>query len=293
MKTIFGAMSHQRTSSFCPLVFIIVLLTVFSCSDSSHTIKMKGSDTEVNLAVNLAEQFDKNNPDFSIAISGGGSGLGIASLPNGQADIANSSRPLTDDEKEMFRKKNLRLKTIVFAEDATAFVVNAENPLTEIDLPTLAKIMSGELSNWQTISGIALPVNIYGRQSSSGTYTFVKKKLNINYSPAAKEMTGNAQILEGIKVDKSGIGYVGAGYISKKLNENKGIKVLKIKTQSDAPAISPLNTEAIQKRDYYFQRPLYQFIPEESWEKVKPFILYETQGKGRKIIENSGYYLIN
>ena len=279
------------TSKYCYVVFLII--SMFSCSDSGHMIKMKGSDTEVNLAVNLSEQFAEENPDFSIAISGGGSGLGITSILNGQADIANSSRPLSEDEKRLFQQKSIQLKTVVFAEDATAFVVNTNNPLNEVSIQQLASLLNGKYSNWSAVSGENLPVSIYGRQSSSGTYSFVKKKLHIDYSPSAKEMTGNAQILEAIKVDKSGIGYVGAGYISKNASKNHGIKVLKVKENDSSESVSPLDSKAIQQRRYFFQRPLYQFIPTSSWEKVKPFIQYETKGKGRIIIENSGYYLIN
>lgn len=280
--------SYKFSLLYGSLAFVLI-----SCGDSSHMIKMKGSDTEVNLAVNLAEQFYDRNHDFSIAISGGGSGLGITSLLNGQADIANSSRPLSDDEKELFKKKNIELKTVIFAEDATAFVVNSNNPLNEVTVAQLADLLSGKTNNWNMVSGENMPVNIYGRQSSSGTYSFIKKKLKIDYSPEAKEMTGNAQILEGIKVDKSGIGYVGAGYISKNGNQNQGIKVLKVKEDEQAEAVSPLDQKAIQQRRYYFQRPLYQFIPTASWTKVEPFIQYETKGAGRKIIKNSGYYLID
>lgn len=279
--------------SICYLLLPAFVVAAQSCSNDEHTIKMKGSDTEVNLAVNLAEQFNKTDPSFSIAISGGGSGLGITSLMNGQADIANSSRPLTDKEEQLFREKNIRLKTIVFAEDATAFVVHEDNPMEEIDIRTLGKLLNGEIIAWETVSGLDQPVNIYGRQSSSGTYAFVKEKLKINYSPKAKEMTGNAQILESIKIDKSGIGYVGAGYISQKTEGNKGIRVLKIKEHPGSQAVSPLDPESIKNRQYFFQRPLYQFIPVTSWEKVKPFIDYETRGAGREIIENSGYYLIH
>lgn len=271
-----------------PLCFIVQ-----SCADPDKTIKIKGSDTEVNLAVNLAEQFDKIDHNFSIAVSGGGSGLGITSLMNGQADIANSSRPLTNEEKQMFKKKNIELKTVIFAEDATAFVVHENNPINEITIKDLSEILNGKISNWHAVSGLDLPINIYGRQSSSGTYSFIKKKLKIEYTPKAKEMTGNAQILEGIKIDKSGIGYVGAGYISKSILQNKGIKVLKIKENPSSGAISPLDQTSIKNRQYYFQRPLYQFIPVKSWEKVKPFIDYETKGTGRTIIEHSGYYLIH
>lgn len=280
----------------CPLKYVLLILAsviVLSCKNSNRTIKMKGSDTEVNLAVNLAEEFSKSNQDFSIAISGGGSGLGIAALLNGQADIANSSRPLTEEEVEMFARKQVVLKTVVFAEDATAFVVHRDNPIDEIDLETLAGILEGSITNWKAVSGLDMPVNIYGRQSSSGTYSFVRKKLNIRFSPSAKEMTGNAQILEGVKVDKSGIGYVGAGYISKKANSNQGVKVLKIKENAEADAVDPLDAKAIQNSLYFFQRPLYQFIPLASWEKVEPFIKFETEGEGRMLIEESGYFLIN
>lgn len=274
-------------------ILLFILTFIFSCKDSDHTIKMKGSDTEVNLAVNLAEHFAKDNPDFSIAISGGGSGLGITALLNGQADIANSSRPLTDVETQMFRQKNIALKTVVFAEDATAFVVHKDNPINEINLKQLAGLLNGDISNWQSISGQNLPVNIYGRQSSSGTYSFVKKKLKINFCLSSKEMTGNAQILEGVKIDKSGIGYVGAGYISKNLESNQGIKVLKIKDDVHPQSISPLDPDAIRRKIYFFQRPLYQFIPVTSWKKVAPFIEFETEGEGKQLIENSGYYIIN
>ncbi|MFE2861398.1 MULTISPECIES: substrate-binding domain-containing protein [Sphingobacterium] len=278
------------------LVFIILFglnIIFLSCDNTDHTIKMKGSDTEVNLAVNLAEAYNQTDPTFSMAISGGGSGLGITSLLNGQADIANSSRPLTEEELALFKKNNMPLKTVVFAEDATAFVVHSDNPITELDVNTLSKIMSGEVENWESVSGQHVPINIYGRQSSSGTYSFIRKKLKIAYSQKAKEMTGNAQILEAIKIDKSGIGYVGAGYISKKIQDNNGIKVLKIKNNVDSIAISPLDPTAIKNRLYFFQRPLYQFIPEKSWSKVLSFIQFETKGEGTKIIENSGYYLIH
>ena len=112
---------------------------------------MKGSDTEVNLAVSLAENFYKIKSDFSIAISGGGSGLGIASLLNREADIANSSRPLNAEEDSMFKARGIKIRTIVFAEDATAFVVQKKSPIDSIDLGTLTKILSGQIKTWKVI----------------------------------------------------------------------------------------------------------------------------------------------
>ncbi|MVZ64779.1 phosphate ABC transporter substrate-binding protein [Sphingobacterium sp. DK4209] len=282
----------QKIINYFPSFCVLTLFFLNSCSNNTNSIKMKGSDTEVNLAVNLAESFTKLDPTFSIAISGGGSGLGITSLMNGQADIANSSRPLSEEEIQQFKEKNIELKTIVFAEDATAFVVHKDLPIDEISVDTLGLILSGQINNWNQIIDVDYPINIYGRQSSSGTHSFIKKKLKIEFANTAKEMTGNAQIIEGVKADKTGIGYVGAGYVAHDPNSNKKVKILKIRADSKAIAYSPLDPEAINNSLYYFQRPLYQFVLAKSWEKVRPFINFERGAHGRKLIEEHGYYTL-
>lgn len=270
------------------------IIFVSSCNRHNEAIKMKGSDTEVNLAINLAEIYTPMDSDFSISISGGGSGLGITSLLNGQADIANSSRPLSDEEIQQFKDKGIELRTVIFAEDATAFVVHKDLPLDSIDLETLRKVMDGSYENWsEIVPNVDQPINIYGRQSSSGTHSFIKKKLKIEFTNAAKEMTGNAQIIEGVKADKSGIGYVGAGYVGHDPNTNQGIKILKIKAHKDSTAYSPIDPYTINNSLYFFQRPLYQFIVEDSWEKVKPFIDFEKSEAGKKLIQEHGYFIID
>ena len=275
-----------------PIIPLIGAALFYSCSNNANSIKMKGSDTEVNLAVNLAEKFTMLDPTFSIAISGGGSGLGITSLMNGQADIANSSRPLSAEEVQQFKDKNIEIKTVVFAEDATAFIVHKDLPIDSIDVESLAKIMDGTIKNWSEVSDLSYPINIYGRQSSSGTHSFVKKKLKIEFTNTAKEMTGNALIIEGVKADKTGIGYVGAGYVGHDPSASHGIKILKIKDSKESIAVSPLDQTAINNGTYFFQRPLYQFILAESWDKVRPFINFERSPSGRLLIEDHGYYIL-
>ncbi|WP_134091576.1 substrate-binding domain-containing protein [Olivibacter sp. XZL3] len=266
------------------------LILICSCSNDNRSIKVKGSDTEVNLAVTLAEHFYETSPTFSVAISGGGSGLGIASLLNGQADIANSSRDLNAEEDSLFKARKIKLHTVVFAEDATAFIVHRNFPLDTIDIPSLAKILSGAYRSWKPLTGVDMPINIYGRQSNSGTHAFVQGKLGVQFSRNAKEMNGNAQIMEGVKMDRSGIGYVGAGYIAHGGKE-QDVKVLYIRDLKKGEAVSPLDEQAIMERRYAFQRPLYQFIPSTSWEKVKTFIDFEKSAKGQAIIKASGYYI--
>ncbi len=262
-----------------------------SCSRDSSTIKIKGSDTEVNLAVQLAESFHEVNAGIFVSISGGGSGLGIASLLNGTADVANSSRSINNGEIELFKKRNAIVDSFVFAQDAIAFVVAADLSLDSISAANMANILSGKFTNWSSLTGKALPINIYGRQSNSGTHDFIKKKLGIEFTPYARQMSGNAQILEAIRADHSGIGYVGAGYVSN--GSSNGIKVLLIYSEQNENAVSPLDANMIAAGKYYFQRPLFQYYKAAAYEKVMPFIDFEKSDKGKKIIQSAGYYPVN
>lgn len=265
-----------------------MLIIIFSaCAGRNNTIKIKGSDTEVNLAVQLAENFHKENPFIFISISGGGSGLGIASLLNGTGDIANSSRNINDEEISLFHARNLNLDSFVFAQDAVAFVVSKDLPVDSINLGDLSKILNGTFKNWSAVSGKNLPVNIYGRQSNSGTHEYICKRLGIEFSPYAKQMNGNAQILESVRADNSGIGYVGAGYINHGVNN--GIKILSIYTEKEK-AISPLDKEMISEGKYFFQRPLYQYYKSDSYSRIRPFLEFEKSIAGQNIIKTAGYF---
>lgn len=270
---------------FFLMAFSLLLL---SCSQDNVTIKIKGSDTEVNLAVLLAEDFHKVNSDAFVSISGGGSGLGIASLLNGTADVANSSRSIKKTEIELFQKQGTQIDSFIFAQDAIAFVVAKSLPIDSITPMELAGILNGKYKNWYPLTGKKMPINIYGRQSNSGTHDFIKNRLNINFTPYAKQMNGNAQILEAIKTDHSGIGYVGAGYVMH--GSGDGIKVLTVYLSKNEKAISPLDAAMIAAGRYFFQRPLFQYYKTASYNKIKPFLDFEKSGSGKKIIESSGYY---
>jgi phosphate transport system substrate-binding protein len=270
--------------------FITIVALLFSCSPDNDTIKIKGSDTEVNLAVRLAEIFHNTNAEDYVSVSGGGSGLGIAALLNGTADLANSSRPINDDEMQLFHEKGITLDSFIFATDAIAFVVSDAMPIDSISTSDLAAILSGKITHWSSFGLKKMRINIYGRQSNSGTHDFIKNKLGINFTPYAKQMNGNAQILEAIKADKSGIGYVGAGYVSK--NRQRKVKVLSIFQKND-PAISPFDTTMIADGRYFFQRPLYQYFRTDSYGKVKSFLEFEGSSTGKSVIQASGYYITN
>ncbi|MBP1651548.1 MAG: phosphate binding protein [Bacteroidetes bacterium] len=267
--------------------FLILGIVLLSCS-GNKTVKVKGSDTEVNLAVQFAESFHHYKPSLFVSVSGGGSGLGIASLLNGTADIANSSRRINDKEVALFLEKGIALDSFIFAQDAIAFIVADDLPMESISTQQLADVLSGKVRDWEQITGKHLPVNIYGRQSNSGTHDFVKDRLHIAFSPRAKQMNGNAQIVEAIRADHSGIGYVGAGYVS--AGANKGIKVLPVYTTDKVDAVSPLDAAKIEEGKYFFQRPLFQYFRAKDSIQVRPFIDFEQSAEGQKIIKTGGYY---
>lgn len=268
-------------------VILCCCLALASCSGHNRNVKIKGSDTEVNLAVLLAEDFHKVNDTLTLSVSGGGSGLGIASLLNGTADIANSSRAINKEELKLFEKKSIILRSFIFAQDAIAFVVSETLPLDSISTDQLAALFSGQYTNWKALTQEHMPVNIYGRQSNSGTHDFVQKVLHIKFTPFAKQMNGNAQIIEAIREDRSGIGYVGAGYVQGPLG---GIKILKVYTRKGKPAISPLDAKQIARGSYFFQRPLFQYYRARDEQKVRPFLRFERSPAGIRIIQSTGYY---
>jgi phosphate transport system substrate-binding protein len=271
------------------LFSVCLLVLLCACSTDQRTIRIKGSDTEVNLAVQLAESFHEVGEANFVSISGGGSGLGVASLLNGTADIANSSRRMNEEEIKLFNTRHVAIDSFVFAIDAIAFVVAEDLGMDSINVLDLARLLSGKVNDWSRLAGKDLPVTVYGRQSNSGTHDYVKHKLGIDFSPHARQMNGNAQILEAIKSDHSGIGYVGAGYVLH--GGSKGIKVLTIYTDQQK-ATSPLDPATITAGNYFFQRPLYQYFKRNSYEKVKSFLDFEKSSQGKKIILDAGYYLV-
>lgn len=269
---------------------LILIFLFFSCTQEQKKLSIKGSDTEVNLAVLLAESFRNVNHKMLVSVSGGGSGLGIASLLNGTADIANSSRRMNTEELSLFAQRGIVVDSFIFAQDAIAFIVSEKLGIDSISIVNLAKVLSGDVVNWSEFTNKNLPINIYGRQSNSGTHHFVKKVLDIHFSTHAKQMNGNAQILEAIKADDSGIGYVGAGYVMN--NQSHGVKILKIYS-ANTEAMSPLDAARIASGDYFFQRPLYQYFKMKDSGKVQSFLDFEKSETGKAIIHSSGYYSTN
>jgi phosphate transport system substrate-binding protein len=248
-------------------------------------IAVKGSDTMVQLSQRWAEEFMKANPGQSIQVTGGGSGTGIAALINGGTDVCNASRSMKDAEKADVKSKRGQdaVETKV-ALDALAVYVNEKNSLTEIDIPTLAKIYKAEITNWKDAGGPDHAITLYGRENNSGTYGYFKEHVleNKDFAPATQTLAGTSAVVNAVKGDDFGIGYGGIGYA-------KGIRLLKVKKTKDAAAVEP-KLETARDGSYPISRYLYVYTAGQPQGLAKSFIDFMISDAGQKVVGDVGYF---
>lgn len=278
-----------RFFAVCIILAVVVFESCFSGKTKYEAIRVRGSDSEVNLVQALAENYMDNHELVSVGVTGGGSGAGIAALINNKTDLANSSREISEDELYFAGQRNVDPYEIVFAMDALAVIVHADNPADSITLRDLGLLYSGHLDNWQEVGGNNEAVTLYGRHSSSGTYTFFREfVVQDEYDTSMIGISGTAQIVEAIRKDKKGIGYVSSGYLDEQVLNN--LKVLKIKADEQTAAYSPLDKSAILSGDYPITRPLLQYTDGRPAGTLLDFILYQFSPEGSRIIESNGFY---
>jgi phosphate transport system substrate-binding protein len=275
---------------------LTLILSAFAVLTAlADEVLVKGSDTLLNLVQQLSEAFMKENAAAEISVVGGGSGVGIAALIDGNVDIANASRDIKDVKRA--RDNGIEPVGIVIAVDGLAVIVNPGNSVDKLTVEQLGAVYRGEIKNWKDVGGPDMSINLYGRQPTSGTFVFFREYvLKGDYFPRMRQMAGNAQIVEGVKGDKSGIGYVGLGYVK----GVEGIKVLSIgKRESNKPLkyVSPLifitppkpDQKLPEPADYPLTRPLFQYTNGVPTGTAKDFIKFELSDKGQEIVEKVGF----
>ncbi len=249
---------------------------------------VKGSDSELNVVQKMAEAFQAATPGAKVSVTGGGSGAGIAALMDGTTTIANASRDLSAEEKAGMVGKGMTPSTFVFATDAVAVIVNKDNPVGALTVEQVGAIFKGETKAWTAVGGKGDAIGLYGRQSSSGTYDYVKKTVlaKAEYAATLKQLTGNAEIVEAVAHDATGIGYVAAGY----LKDKAGIKPLGLKVGADT--VLPTDKAAVLAGKYPLARPLFHFTSGKPTGTARDFMAFEAGEAGQKIVEDMGFYPI-
>ena len=138
---------------------------------------------------------------------------------------------------------------VVFAVDGLSVIINPKNTIKSLTVDQIGQIYRGELTNWKQVGGPDLPVTLYGRQPNSGTFVFFREAVvRGDYSNKMNQMNGNAQILEAVKKDAGGIGYVGIGYV---MNEGKvvpGIHVLRRRQRQPQSGLFPFEAGKYSQR---------------------------------------------
>jgi phosphate transport system substrate-binding protein len=276
-------------------VFILLaLLAGCSKSDKALLVQNKGSDTLVNLAQAWAEEYKNVNPKVAIAVSGGGSGTGIAALINGTVDIANSSRAIKDEERDEARKNSGKeIKEFIVGMDALAVFVHPKNPLEGMSLEEIACIY-GEGGNcifWSDVRGTVVPgckdnkIIRVSRQSNSGTYQYFReatlgKKRDLKLG--SMDLNGSRESIDLVEHTPCAIGYSGMGYL------NKHIKALCISKTKDAECIKPTLETAISK-SYPISRELYMYTAGTPSQEVLTYMEWTQSEQAREITIKAGY----
>jgi len=249
---------------------------------SFYAQKIKGSDTVLPLAQKEAEVFGKKT-GRSVAVIGGGSGVGIAALLEGTTDIAMSSRAMKFDEKVKFQESGKSLVTKIIAYDALAVVVNPANPVSKLTRAQLEGIFTGKITNWKQVGGTDLKIIPYSRETSSGTYEFFKEHIlkNKNYVNSILSMPATGAIIQSVSQTKGAIGYVGLAYM------NKSVKALSVSFDGKT-YVTPSELTA-KNKTYPVIRPLFFYMDKKAEAKSKPFVDFILSAEGQKIVEQVGY----
>jgi phosphate transport system substrate-binding protein len=271
------------------LTMLIVAIVGVSAVQAEDMIQIKGSDTLINLVQRLAEMYMEENPGKYIAVTGGGSGTGVAALINGKCDIANASRLMKSKEVARAADNGVTVNRVVIAMDGLSVIANGNNSVKQLTVDEIGKIFRGEVTNWKDVGGPDMAITLYGRQSNSGTFVFFRDAvLKADYSQTMNRMNGNAQIVEAVKQDRSGIGYVGVGYVK----EATGINVLRVASKAGEMYASPLNSADVKSGKYPIARPLNQYINGTPSGAVKDFLAYELSVAGQMVVEDEGFFQI-
>lgn len=268
----------------------------------SGNLNSIGSDTLNNLMTFWAEAFKKFYPNVNIQIEGKGSSTAPPALISGLAQIGPMSRPMKATEMDEFEKAHGYKPTAIrVAVDALAVFVNKDNPIEGLSIPQVDAIFSKsrryghaeDLATWGQVGltgdWAGRPFSLYGRNSASGTYGFFKEHAlkNGDFKDTVKEQPGSASVVQGITVDRFGIGYSGIGYVT------PGVRALPLSSKDGEPFVAATQENAYSG-DYPLSRFLYVYVNAKPGEGLDPltreFIKLILSREGQEICVKDGYF---
>lgn len=273
-----------------PLLASALLLT--TAADARELIQNKGSDTLVNVAQAWAEAYPKVNPDVAVAVSGGGSGTGIASMINGTVDIANASRGMKDKEIQLAKKNGQQPVQHVVGYDALAVFLHKDNPIDTLSLEQLKGIYARgkKISRWSDL-GVKIPscksdkIVVASRQNNSGTYVYFKEAVlgkKGKYRQGTLDMHGSKDVVELVEKTPCAIGYSGLAYAT------DHVKMACISKTGEQACVSP-SVATASDRSYPIARPLFMYTNGAPKGAVKGYMDWILSDAGQCILQKKGY----
>ena len=238
----------------------------------SGTVSTDGSTSMEKVINSLGESFMAMNKDVKFTYNPTGSGSGIQAVSEGRCDIGLSSRALKDDEKAS------GLVETVVALDGIAIVVNPENPVSDLDIDTIAKIYTGEITNWKDVGGNDAEIVLIGREAGSGTRdgfeSITDTKDACQYR---QELTSTGDVITTVSQNPNAIGYASLAAIK------DSVKALTVN------GVAP--TEAtVKDGTYLVQRP-FVLVTKEGValsETAQKFFDFATSADAASIISAAG-----
>lgn len=258
---------------------------------NERAIQNKGSDTLVNVALAWAENYQRIKPDISIAVTGGGSGTGIASLINGTVDIANASRAMKESEFEEARANGVEPVEHVVAIDALAIIVHPDNPVSELTIGQLSDIYAGNVTNWKEVGGNDASIVLLSRETNSGTHVYfleevVRRGEDNNesiFAPQTILMPSSVGITSELRRNPNAIGYDGLGYV-----DPEHEKIIAVANDGDSPFIFP-SVETALAGTYPLSRDLYMYTAGEPTGAMADYLSWILSPAGQEIVTQLGF----
>ncbi len=260
-----------------------------------------GSDTLANLMTRWTEKFRRIYPNINIQVQAAGSSTAPPGLIQGTANLGPMSRRMKNKEWQAFEKKYgykpLRIRVAI---DALAIYVNKDNPIKGLSIAQVDAIFSstrkcGQASDIKKWGQLALTgswknrsIQLYGRNSVSGTYGYFKKKALCkgDFKSSVGEQPGSSSVVQSITKSISGIGYSGIGY------KTSGVRAVPLAKKPGA-ALVPATTENAIKGKYPLSRFLYIYINKHPKKplppSVKEFLKLVLSQEGQQVVIKDGY----
>ena len=238
----------------------------------SGTVATDGSTSMEKVIGALGEAFMNNNSGASFTYNPTGSGSGIKAVLEGRCDIGLSSRALKDSEVAS------GLVGTVLAYDGIAMIVNPANTVEDLDIETIAKIYTGEITNWSEVGGADAEIVLVGREAGSGTRSgFEELTETVDKCKYRQELTSTGDVITAVAQNPDAIGYASLASVK------DSVKALKV------AGVTPTE-ETVKDGTYLIQRP-FVLVTKEGVALspvAQAFFDYATKGQANDIITASG-----